>query len=145
MTFIVAGGVPISVASMGLNKNGNQAADKNQTTPLVNWVVRSGYPNTVLDANTLLVNAPGNVVIRTQVTLASGWGGAGGLWAQLVRNGAEVASVEFAQAQTVGTIPAQAITVAAGDRIAVNIVNGNILTGATVQGGTGTYVYFDPA
>ncbi|MFI6173510.1 hypothetical protein ACIBCN_42495 [Nocardia sp. NPDC051052] len=145
MTFIVAGGVPISVAPMGMNKNGNQNADKNKTTQLVNWVVRPGYSSTVLDANTLLVDAPGNVVVRTQVTLAGGWSAAGGLWAQLVRNGVEVASIEFAQAQTVVVIPAQAITVAAGDRIAVNMVNGNILSGTTVQGGAGTYVYFDAA
>ncbi|MFD6155140.1 hypothetical protein ACFWF7_16335 [Nocardia sp. NPDC060256] len=145
MAFIIAAGVTESAMPMGMNKNGNQNADKNKTTQLVNWVVRPDYSSTVLDANTLLVNAPGNVVVRTQVTLAGGWGAAGGLWAQLVRNGTEVASVEFAQAQTVATIPAQAIAVAAGDRIALNMVNGNFLNGATVQGGVGTYVYFDAA
>ncbi|MFI7001365.1 hypothetical protein [Nocardia sp. NPDC050175] len=146
MTLNIVTGGPIPGVLMGIDKNNSTlVADAKKTTAVVGWVVRPGYPGTVLDNNALVIDIAASGVVRAQVTLTGGWQTSSSLWAQLVRNGTEVASAEFAQGQAVGTIAQQTITVAPGDRLALNMVNSHFLYAATVQSGPGTYLVFEPA
>ncbi|CAM4499156.1 hypothetical protein NONI108955_36440 [Nocardia ninae] len=131
---------------MGMNKNGSsQAVPSEVTTAVTGWVARPGYPDTVITNNALVPGGAGSVVVRAQVTLTGGWQSTGGLWVQLVRNGTEIASAEYAAGQLVGVINPLTIAVAEGDQLAVNMVNSHFLYNATVQAGAGTYLSFEPA
>lgn len=53
---------------MGMDKSGTFVATKNSTTKVTGWVVRSGYPDTVITNNALVVNGDGNITAYCYVT-----------------------------------------------------------------------------
>lgn len=92
------------MASMGMDKSGNQTLALGVWVKLTTWTVRSGYPSTVITNNTLVMNTNGTGDIRYRGTFT---GTLGTQQVRVVKNGTTVLGT--ANAATTTTISAQSL------------------------------------
>ncbi|WP_156042316.1 hypothetical protein [Rhodococcus sp. UNC363MFTsu5.1] len=126
---------------MGMDKSGaSQTIGANVWTLLTTWVVRSGYPDTVISSNALRPTA-GDYYFDAKVAINT----ARQLRARIVRNGSEVlATVDSGTSVTSVTVStASPVTISSGDLITVEA---NPTAGRDViSGASNTYLTATPA
>lgn len=123
------------MVSMGMDKSGSHTTGQNSWVKLTGFVVRSGYPSTVISDNTLVLSESGvgNIAFTVSVQLTGDT-----QQARVVRNGSEVLGSVVNQG-VVGTVPG--VTVSAGDTLELQFYTNSAFTQRrTVNGG---YLTFD--
>ncbi|MGI5216245.1 hypothetical protein [Nocardia sp. CA-290969] len=124
------------MSSMGMNKSGTEAITANQWTTLTSFVIRAGFPATVISGgNTLVMDANALGTIRFRGNFTS----IGGTQQFRVRlNGTQLLTVNTA---TIGTVD---VTVSAGDTIDLQGFASSFLQRTVAAGATETWVEFIP-
>ncbi len=136
----VGGGVAI-LTPMGVDKAGTQAVPASTTTKLTGWATRSGYPETVIDNNDLVVNGPGNITPTLKITLTSNAPAA--IPFRILKGGAQIASGNIPFNTTTAQITAPSTPVVPGDRISADISPG-LGASVTIQSGpANTFMFWD--
>lgn len=139
---------PAPTMPMGMDKNADQQVIAGVTNlKLTGWTARSGYGSSDITNDELIANGSATANVRCRIQLAANWASTqGALHVMLMRNSAEVKSADFANNSSSLTLPDAQVSLAAGDRIWVQITNSTSsiwAVNATVQGGVNTYVSFD--
>ncbi|WP_378734687.1 hypothetical protein [Nocardia brasiliensis] len=143
MPFIVAAGVAESAVPMGMNKNGNQSvAGGSSNVRLTDWVVRSGFGDTVISANhELVASGPATVTVKCRLEVSGdlSFNESRSFDVMLNNNPAKT----FASAVTSVIIPDTTLTLARGDRIWLRMTGSKFNSyHTTVAGGVNSYLYF---
>lgn len=131
---------PLTLAGlteMGMDKSGNYSTPgANGITKITGWTTRSGFPDTVITNNELVVNGDGNVTFQISITRSSTSGSTDNI--RLYKNGAQVyATPNFGF--TTGTTGSYTTDVVEGDSFSLYYQNGQF----SVKTVTAGYLYYD--
>ncbi|MFI1914814.1 hypothetical protein [Nocardia sp. NPDC020380] len=145
MTFIVAAGVLESAVPMGMNKSGSQqiaggAVDERVT----NWVVRSGFGDTVINAKHELVSSgPGAVTVRCRLEVSGNLSFNETRSFTVMQN--DTPAYTFTSIANSVVLPDKVLTLARGDRVWVRMTGSAVsLYPTAIAPGENTYLYFVP-
>ncbi|WP_241997271.1 hypothetical protein [Rhodococcus sp. SMB37] len=118
-----------------MDKSGSQATTQNTWNKLTGFVVRPGYPDTVISDSTLVMNAPGvgDIAFSGTVQLTGDV-----QQFRVVRNGSEVLGSPANQ-DAIGTVPG--VSVSAGDTLELQYQTNSLFTQR--RNVTGGYLTFD--
>lgn len=146
MAFIVAAGLAEATVPMGMNKNGNQTVPGGSSNvKLTDWVVRGGYPETVISANhELICSGSATVTVKCRLEVSGNLNVTEQRSFDLMVNDNPVQTFTSAAASVI--IPAKTLAVVRGDRVWVRMTGSSFASYATtVAGGVNSYLCFDTA
>lgn len=125
------------MSSMGMNKSGTQTLARASWVKLTSFTVRSGYPDTVISNDALVMNAPGIGDITFQVSFES----TGDVQqVRVVKNGSTVLG-SAVNVGVLGTISGHSVT--AGDTLELQGYSDSFFTTRTRVTATSTFLAFD--
>lgn len=125
------------MSSMGMDKSGSQSISANVWTKLTSWVVRSGFPATVITSNALVLDSSSTGDIEFKGTFSNP---GGTQQFRVVKNGSIVLGA-VANTGVVGTIVGQSLLV--GDTLELQAFTNNFLSPNINGGATSTYLEFN--
>ncbi|WP_336086196.1 hypothetical protein [Nocardia sp. SSK8] len=141
---------PTVATGAGMDKSGTQLVSANSSNvKLTSWVARSGYEESSIVSDELVLGEDLAAVIRCRISLTAAWSPlTGALQVSLVRNGTALATESFASGSSSLTLADVPLNLSSGDRIWVQMTNTTSVPynrDATVQAGSTTYLTVDAA
>lgn len=135
-------------APSGIDKNGNQTISINTWTRLTNWSVRSGFPDTVIVDDGIMVPAGLSVTVRGHVY----FGGADGVFGGGLQGRIMVGATEVSAGTAGGNsrdvpISPVSFTNDTGSPVHVTLearTNSSLSNRTTIIGGSNTYLIVEP-
>lgn len=119
------------MSSMGMDKSGNQGLNSNTWTTVTSFVVRDGYPSTVITDSALVMNQGGPCTVRFQISFTNANANQLG---RVVKNGVTLFE---GPANVIASI---ADTAVVGDVYGLQAFTNGLISVRSVAGGTSTFL-----